>query len=168
MSVRFKKNETYAIKRSVKELQATGRNTETLLSAAFRVQVVLDRAGGTNAISDEMILQSVDVVEYPEWKTGTSYRAGDIVMWEGLLYEAVMAHVAQSHQPPGSDGMLAIYRPIQGEPEPGTTLPWVSGEAVEIGDRRLYDDVIYECYAPTGTNVWPPPNFPAAWREVAE
>lgn len=104
---------------------------------------------------------------YDKWKPDTAYNEKVVLRHEELLYKVEQAHTSQSHQPPGSEGMLAIYRPVQGEAEPGTVLPWVSGEAVEVGDKRVYEGVTYECYAPVGANIWPPPEFVAAWK-VAE
>ncbi|MDL2318180.1 hypothetical protein LJC74_03675 [Eubacteriales bacterium OttesenSCG-928-A19] len=105
---------------------------------------------------------------FDAWSAGVEYKAKDVVRHEELLYQVGQDHTSQAHQPPGIDGMLAIYRPVQGEPEPGTVLPWVSGEAVKIGDKRVYEGVAYEVYAEAGTNIWPPPDFPAAWRVAEE
>ena len=85
----------------------------------------------------------------------------------GRLYRVEQAHTAQAHQPPGGDGMLAVYRPLQ---EPGEVLPWVYGEAVSIGDRRIdpTDGLVYEVYAEAGANLWEPHTAPAIWRLAEE
>lgn len=119
-----------------------------------------------NAKDDATLLAAFTL--FNPWAANVKYQAKDVVRHDELLYQVVQAHTSQAHQPPGSDGMLAIYRPVQGEPEPGTVLPWVGGESVAIGDRRIYEGVVYESYAATGANIWPPPEFPAAWRAVEE
>ncbi|MCI8610012.1 MAG: hypothetical protein HFE73_10245 [Firmicutes bacterium] len=34
--------------------------------------------------------------------------------------------------------------------------PWKQSESVSIGDRRAYDSILYEVYAPAGDNLYPP------------
>lgn len=56
-------------------------------------------------------------------------------------------------------GALAEVSEIPGE--------WVSGEqGIQIGDRRTYQGVIYECRQNPGINIWPPPTVPALWLVI--
>lgn len=117
------------------------------------------------ALSDE---QAVTVESlYPLWEAGAAYDKGTLLRHGGRLYRVEQAHTAQAHQPPGGEGMLAVYRPLQ---EPGEVLPWVYGEAVSIGDRRIdpSDGRIYEVYAEAGANLWEPHTAPAIWRLAEE
>ena len=104
---------------------------------------------------------------YPPWEAGAAYEKGALLRYGGRLYRVEQAHAAQEHQPPGGEGMLAVYRPIQ---EPGEVLPWVYGEAVAIGDKRIdpTDGLVYEVYAEAGANIWEPHEVPAIWRLVEE
>lgn len=101
---------------------------------------------------------------YPTWAAGAEYAAQAIVQHGGRLYRVEQAHTAQAHQPPGGDGMLAVYRPIR----PPTTdpLPWIYGEPVEIGDKRIdpTDGLVYVVYTPAGVNVWQPHDAPSVWQ----
>lgn len=54
----------------------------------------------------------------PDWKAGQHYEALEIVNHEGQPYRVIQSVDSLEHQPPGSEGMLAIYRPI--DPAPGT------------------------------------------------
>ena len=82
----------------------------------------------------------------------------------GRLYRVEQAHTAQAHQPPGGEGMLAIYRPIR--PTAAEPLPWIYGEPVEIGDKRIdpTDGLVYVVYTPAGANVWQPHEAPSIWQ----
>ena len=69
MSVTYrpdKPNETEELKKEVETVKAAGESTAALLSLSFKAQIVADRAAGTNAIADEMILASTDIVDYPD------------------------------------------------------------------------------------------------------
>ena len=68
MSVKHNKNgggNTAALEKEVQEVKAAGESTAALLSLSFKAQIVQDRAAGTNVISDAMILQSAEVIDYP-------------------------------------------------------------------------------------------------------
>jgi hypothetical protein len=54
----------------------------------------------------------------PAWKANHHYQQGEIVNHEGLPYRVVQDVDSLEHQAPGTEGMLAIYRPI--DPAPGT------------------------------------------------
>lgn len=118
------------------------------------------------SLTDEQRLEVVGA--WPEFVAGETYRQGTVGWYgePGRLYEVVLAGgvTVQAHQPPGGEGMLAVYRPIQREAEPGQVLPWVYGEAVKVGDKREYNGVVYEAYAPAGANTHSPDLVPAVWR----
>lgn len=44
--------------------------------------------------------------------------------------------------------------------------PWEYGEVVSIGDRRSYEDVLYEVHNAAGDNLYPPSEVPAVWKRV--
>ena len=55
-------------------MKAAGERTAALFSLSFKAQIVADRAAGTNAITDEMILASTDIVDYPEYQDNHEYK----------------------------------------------------------------------------------------------
>ena len=134
-----------------------------MVESARQFRAAVQLYAGT--LSDEEAIQ-VDSL-YPEWEAGAAYGKGALLRHGGQLYRVEQAHTAQAHQPPGGEGMLAVYRPLQ---EPGEVLPWVYGEAVSIGDRRIdpSDGRIYEVYNEAGANLWEPHTAPAIWRLVEE
>ena len=73
MSVTHNRNGA-KIKREVREVKAAGINTAALLAISFKAQIVQDRAAGTNVVTDEMILQSAEVIEYEGFKDNHEYK----------------------------------------------------------------------------------------------
>lgn len=129
-----------------------------MVESARQFRAAVQLYAGT--LSDE---QAVTVESlYPLWEAGAAYEKGALLRHGGRLYR-----VEQAHQPPGGEGMLAVYRPLQ---EPGEVLPWVYGEAASIGDRQIdpTDGLVYEVYAEAGANLWEPHTAPAIWRLVEE
>lgn len=98
MSVTYrpdKPNETEELKKEVETVKAAGESTAALLSLSFKAQIVADRAAGTNAIADEMILASTDIVDYPEYQDNHEYKTkGEIIRCDGLYYEIVAPHTS--------------------------------------------------------------------------
>lgn len=54
----------------------------------------------------------------PDWKANHHYQQGEIVNHTGVPYRVIQDVDSLEHQAPGTEGMLAIYRPI--DPAPGT------------------------------------------------
>lgn len=122
-------------------------------------------------ISDADALTMPDIL--PTWQSyldaGEQIPAGVCVMHNGQCYRQVQsaAVTPQAHQPPGSDGMLAVYRPIERE-HAGTLadpIPWVSGMDCYAGKYYSYNGHIYRV-ADGGTMkpcVWYP-GMPDVWQ----
>ena len=70
------KKETQEVKKETQEVKAAGESTAALLAMSFKAQIVQDRAAGTEAITDEMILQSAEVIDYPEYERSEERRVG--------------------------------------------------------------------------------------------
>lgn len=94
----------------------------------------------------------------PEWQAGTHYEAGEVLNHEGQAYRVVQAVDSLEHQPPGAEGMLAIYRPlVQGHA--GTLkdpIPWVSGMDVDQGKYYSFSGKTYLAKADMKPCVWAP------------
>lgn len=121
----------------------------------------------------EAVIEDVAALSMPElfeeWAPDREYMEGRIVAGEaGKLYRVQQQHTSRSHQPPGGEGMLAVYTLLQTQQEDGEVLPWVLGEVIVFGDVREHNGVKYECYNPAGAgaNVHSPNLVPATWREV--
>ena len=134
-----------------------------MVESARQFRAAVQLYAGTLSDEEAVTVESL----YPLWEAGAAYDKGALLRHGGRLYRVEQAHTAQAHQPPSGEGMLAVYRPLQ---EPGEVLPWVYGEAVSIGDRRIdpSDGLVYEVYAEAGANLWEPHTAPAIWRLVEE
>ena len=100
-------------------------------------------------ISDADALTMPDIL--PTWQSyldaGEQIPAGVCVMHNGQCYRQVQsaAVTPQEHQPPGSEGMLAVYRPIERE-HAGTQadpIPWVYGMDCYEGKYYSHNGRIY-------------------------
>lgn len=115
--------------------------------------------------------QAIDhVAVWPEWVVGRHYDKGQVINHGGRLYRVQQNITSQAHQPPDGVGLLAIYAPIQEPAAPGQVLPWVYGESgIAKGDKRTYDEKVYECIGVggAGANVWTPDSAASVWRIVA-
>jgi hypothetical protein len=110
----------------------------------------------------------------PAWRAGMAVWAGMLLNHGGALWQVMQGTpeapiAAQAHQPPGSEGTLAVYAPVRAEePDGGGGVPeWLSGEqGLSPGDRRAFGGAAYEAAQPPGANIWPPDTAPAIWREA--
>lgn len=100
-------------------------------------------------LSDADALTMPDIL--PTWQSyldaGEQIPAGVCLMHNGQCYRQVQsaAVTPQEHQPPGSEGMLAVYRPIERE-HAGTLadpIPWVYGMDCIEGQYYSYNGHIY-------------------------
>lgn len=148
--------------RAMAELQ----ETQEALAATQEAQALLVRVLAPRLTDTEAL--ALTTAPWPLWQPGTAHQAEEIVSYGDMLYRVVQSHTSQSHQPPGGEGMLAVYRPVQAEVATEEVLPWISGEEIKLGDRRVHKGVIYECIAPGGAaaNVHTPDIVPAVWRVV--
>ena len=116
----------------------------------------------TTSYTDKQALEIPDL--FPSWdevlQSGKELIANTCIIKDGVVYRVVQNVTPQSHQAPDSEGMLAIYRPIQ--PSHAGTLedpiPWVYGMDCEAGQYFSYNDHIY-CVASGGDMipcVWEP------------
>lgn len=101
-----------------------------------------------------------DADEALEWVAGEGVLIGTRRLYAGALYQCLLAHQTQADwTPPAVPALWAEVSEIPGE--------WVSGEqGIQIGDRRTYQGVIYECRQNPGINIWPPPTVPALWLVI--
>lgn len=101
---------------------------------------------------------------FPVWTPGAAYTTGNRIAHEGVAYEVKQPVTAQDHQPPGSAGMLAVYRPISADPQSGdepdggleTPHPFISGMDVFSGKHYSFEGAVYLAKADMIPCVWNP------------
>lgn len=101
----------------------------------------------------------------PEWRDGVHYEAGEIVNYNGQAYRVVQAVDSLEHQPPGAEGMLAVYRPLNTE-NTGTAddpIPYVYGMDVYSGKYYSFNGKTYLAKADMKPCVWTP-GTPGLWQ----
>ena len=132
-------------------------DTQRQLKAA--AEVVRDQV---SAGPDEEIIKRSDL--FPAWSPNVTYTAGDIVRYGDKLYRVAQPHTSQADWLPGV--ALSLYTVVQIAQE-GKTLPWAAGEAVAVGDLRVYGGVTYRCrQGHTTLTGWEPPGLPSLWEAV--
>ena len=165
MSVTYrpdKPNETEELKKEVETVKAAGESTAALLSLSFKAQIVADRAAGTNAITDEMILASTDIVDYPEYQDNHKYKTkGEIIRCDGLYYEIVAPHTSNAAAYPVQT-TFAYYRLVElehaGTLDDPIPYPETTGIVVNVveGLYYSYKGALYLAKADMPNCVYPP------------
>lgn len=132
-------------------------------------------AAEATTLSDETALSVPDLLA--TWEEllagGEPIQPGVCLKHNGQVYRMVQpsAVTPQAHQPPGGEGMLAVYRPIDQE-HAGTQadpIPWVYGMDCLEGKYYSYNDKVYRVavggtmkpcvWAPGTAGLW-------QWEEV--
>ena len=154
---------------AVIELPEPGPTAE---QTAFAVLEKMTMTAAMTSIPQDDDLTALQLAPIcPEWQEGTHYQAGEIVNHEGQAYRVVQSVDSLEHQPPGAEGMLAIYRPLV--PDHAGTLedpiPWVSGMDVDEGKYYSFSGKTYLAKADMKPCVWPPGTSGLwQWEEVKE
>jgi hypothetical protein len=116
----------------------------------------------------ELATQGADITEAEdssEWRVGIRVNVGTILTYNGIAYECTQGHVTLSNWTP--DATPALWVVKQPDPVEGETLPWVAGEAVKTGDKRMFEGIVYECITEHTTQAgWTPPNTPSLWKKA--
>ena len=95
------------------------------------------------------------IAYYPEWTTGTAYKAGDKLVYNGDLYRVLQAHTAQETWLPGT-GTESIYTRID-EQHDGTKydpIPYNGNMVLVSGKYYSQSGVTYLCNRDTGNPVY--------------
>lgn len=126
-------------------------------------------AASVTTFSDTTALEIPDLL--PTWPellaAGQPIQPGVCIMHNGKCYRQVQSGPVTpiESQPPGGEGMLAIYRPIERE-HTGTLadpIPWVSGMDCKEGKYYSYEGKTYLCKADMIPCTWPP-DTPDMWQ----
>lgn len=111
---------------------------------------------------------------FPDWKealqSGEMLALDTVVRHNEQLYRVVQSVTPMEHQPPGGEGMLAIYRPID-MGQAGTQedpIRWVYGIDCTAGLYYEYQWTRYLCNGDMKPCVWAPDSGIWQWTEVIE
>lgn len=111
-------------------------------------------------LTDAQALSMPDIL--PTWsellERGERVQAGVCLMKEGQCYRVMQEVTPIESQPPGADGMLAVYRPVD-KKHAGTLedpIPWVSGMDCYNGKYYSHEEKTYLCKQDMIPCVWAP------------
>ena len=163
------KKETQEVKKETQEVKAAGESTAALLAMSFKAQIVQDRAAGTEAITDEMILQSAEVIDYPEYEDAHAYNTvGEIIKYNGRYYEIIAPHTSNAVSYP-VETTFAYYRLVElthtGTIDDPIPYPETAGIVVNVENGKYYSykGKIYLAKADMPNCVYPP-DTPSMWQ----
>ena len=116
-----------------------------------------------DSATDEQALE-VPVL-YPAWKTGKSYKQGDRVLYEGVLYKVLNDHTSQSDWTPSTVPSL-FAKVLISDPnvipeweQPDSTNPYMKGDKVTHNGSTWMSLV--------DNNVWEPSvSLSTLWEKV--
>ena len=117
-------------------------------------------AASHTELSDTVALSIPDIL--PSWDellaAGNQVAAGVCLVHGGQTYRVVQDVTPIKSQPPGGEGMLAVYRPIDRKHAgtPSDPIPWVSGMDCRTGKYYSYEGVTYLCKGDMIPCVWTP------------
>ena len=129
-------------------------------------------AATATTLTDAVALSIPDILS--TWDellaAGEPIQPGVCLVHEGQTYRVVQTVTPQAHQPPGGEGMLAVYRPIDRD-HAGTQadpIHWVSGMDCYAGKYYGYDGKIYLAKLDMLPCVWTPGSAGTStvWEEV--
>ena len=103
------------------------------------------------------------LMNYPLWEVGIAYTAGEILEYDGLLYEVLQSHTSQDDWRPDTTASLFD------EYIPDTVIvPWEQPEgahdAYDAGNKVLYSEEVWE--STIDANVWSPDDYPQGWEKA--
>jgi hypothetical protein len=158
----------------VAALENENQMLKSTVSASFQSQIIADRMAKANYITDNMILQSAYVVDYPEYEDNHQYDfVGEILQYNGRYYEVVAKHLSNATAYP-VETTFAYYRLVE-LTHAGTLddpIPYPEQEGilvnVESGKYYAYKGKVYLAKADMPGCVYPP-DTPGMWQwEEAE
>ena len=162
-------DKTEELTKEVESVKAAGESTAALLSLSFKAQIVQDRAAGTNVISDAMILQSAEVIDYPEYEDAHAYNTvGEIIKYNGRYYEIIAPHTSNSVSYL-VETTFAYYRLVElehtGTIDDPIPYPETAGIVVNVENGKYYSykGKIYLAKADMPNCVYPP-DTPSLWQ----
>ena len=133
--------------------QAEAEEKRRPLSSSEVQEMLVRQQINTLTVDDQMALRMLEF--YPEWAAGTSYAAGDRLVYNGDLYKVLQAHTAQETWLPGT-GTESLYTRID-EAHDGTKydpIPYDGNMALESGKYYTQGGMTYLCSRDTVNPVY--------------
>lgn len=119
-----------------------------------------------NQVTDDAVALTIQEF-YDNWEDNTSYKVGQYVQYDGVLYKVLQSHSRQVTWTP--DVTASLYAKVLIDPT-GETIPdWEqpdSTNAYMTGDKVRFEGVVYESVI--DNNIWSPSAYPAGWKIVEE
>lgn len=118
-----------------------------------------------NQVTDDKVALTIQEF-YDIWTMGTLYNVGQYITYKNILYKVLTEHISQENWTPDiSPSLFAnVLTSLDGTPQ-----EWVqpdSANAYMIGDKVVYEGVIYESVI--DNNIWSPIAYPQGWKVVEE
>lgn len=95
------------------------------------------------------------VAAYRVWAGGEEFAQWELISHKNIAYQVQQDTTAQEHQPPDSEGMLAIYVPYVVADASGVK-PWAYGAHYSTGDLVRKDGIVWEAKKDMKPCVWEP------------
>lgn len=166
--------ENRVLKTSEHQIESEQKITQlekNLTAEIKKVNKLMDtiiHAEDLTAAQKELIL-----AQHPVYQIGQYYNVGDIINYDGTLYEVVQEHIAQGDWKP--DEVPALYTPVKNteyEDESGNDVevindyqqPLGAHDAYQTGDKVRFNDKVYE--STIDNNVYSPDAYPQGWKET--
>ena len=119
-----------------------------------------------NQVTDDAVALTIQEF-YDNWEDNTSYKVGQYVQYDGVLYKVLQSHSRQETWTP--DVASSVYAKVLIDPT-GETIPeWEqpdSTNAYMTGDKVRFEGVVYE--STMDNNIWSPTAYPAGWKIIEE
>jgi hypothetical protein len=155
----------------VDEITTAREKAEKMLAAKMEREFAQ-----TAELTDEEMTLAGAAGLFDEWTAGVEYAASKRMLHGGQVYVVRQDHTSQAHQPPGAEGMFAVYQPV-GAPEnvdaDGSMdhpFALVAGMEGVPGKFYLYGGAVWECLRAMQNVLesWLPgkPGMETYWREA--
>ena len=140
------------------------------LYATLKADLELKSVSTSISLEDDATALTLSPV-CPDWEADHHYEAGEIVNHDGQAYRVIQEVDSLESQPPGAEGMLAIYRPLNPE-HAGTQedpIPFVNGMDVYNGKYYSFNGKTYLAKADMLPCTWDPGTEGLwQWEEVTD
>jgi hypothetical protein len=97
---------------------------------------------------------------YPVWEPDTWYEQGGLIRHNDQLYQINQEHTSQTHYPPDSEGVTALYsKTVPDNVIPVWVQPTGAHDSYQVGDFVQWPEgTVWECTAGdgSGNNSWEP------------
>lgn len=133
------------------------------IEKARKLRKIIETAVLALNLDSASALECVEL--FPAWKTDEPYFSGDRAQYKGILYECVQTHTSQEDWNPPT--AASLWSPVTVDPTTGYDewkRPTGVHDAYNIGDRVVFEDVVYESLI--DGNTYSPSEYPQGWEEV--